>query len=141
MIQHLKLEDISSRLTSYSLPLPTTTVDLNVFMIMNTFRYRICLNISPGFYFFPGSGDPASKRDRPLFGTGIYKIRDYTLSFRWTGNARAALLQSTHFRFCNHRYGSKISRAVRSYRSCLGYTNGGRPDNGVSVYEGIYSRP
>jgi hypothetical protein len=32
-------------------------------------------------------------------------IRDYTLSFRWTGNARAALLQSTHFRFCNHRYG------------------------------------
>ena len=26
--------------------------------------YRICLNISPGFYFFPGSGDPASKRDQ-----------------------------------------------------------------------------
>ena len=36
--------------------------------------YRICLNISPGFYFLPGSGDPASKRDQPLFGTGIYKI-------------------------------------------------------------------
>ena len=38
------------------------------------YMYRICLNISPGFYFLPGSGDPASKRDRPLFGTGVYKI-------------------------------------------------------------------
>ena len=36
--------------------------------------YRICLNISPGFYFLPGSGYSASKRDWPLFGTGVYKI-------------------------------------------------------------------
>ena len=26
------------------------------------------------FYFHPGSGDPASKHDRPLFETGIYEI-------------------------------------------------------------------
>ena len=37
-------------------------------------KYRICSNISPDFYFLPCSGDPASKQDRPLFGTGIYKI-------------------------------------------------------------------
>ena len=36
--------------------------------------YCICSNISPGFYFLPGSGDPASKRDRPLVGTGVYKV-------------------------------------------------------------------
>ena len=28
-------------------------------------------NISPGFYFLPGSGDPVSKWDWPLFRTGI----------------------------------------------------------------------
>ena len=28
--------------------------------------YRISLNISPGFYFLPGSGDLASKRDQAL---------------------------------------------------------------------------
>ena len=35
----------------------------------------------------------------------LYSSRDYTSSFRWTRNARAALLSSTHFRFCNHHYG------------------------------------
>ena len=35
----------------------------------------------------------------------------------------------------------KISQAVRSYRGCLGNTNGDQPDNGVGVCEGIYSRP
>ena len=28
----------------------------------------------------------------------------YIIICRWTGNARAALLQSTHIRYCNHRY-------------------------------------
>ena len=50
---------------------------------------------------------------------GIHSSRGYTLSFRWTGNARAALLQSTHFCFYHPRYGQKISRAVRSYKGCL----------------------
>ena len=36
--------------------------------------YHICSNISPGFYFLPGSEDLASKQDRPLFGTSVYKI-------------------------------------------------------------------
>ena len=44
------------------------------------------------------------------------KSRDYTLSFRWTGNVHAALvLQSTCFRFCYHRYGYKISRHIWLY--------------------------
>ena len=32
------------------------------------------MNTSPGFYFFPGCGDSASKRDRPLIKTSIHKI-------------------------------------------------------------------
>ena len=34
--------------------------------------YRICSNKSPGFYFLPGSGDPASKWDWRLSRTDIY---------------------------------------------------------------------
>ena len=35
----------------------------------------------------------------------VSETRDYTLSFRWTGNAHATPLPSTHSRVCNHRYG------------------------------------
>ena len=35
--------------------------------------HRICLNISPGFYFLPGSGNPASKRDQPYLGPASIK--------------------------------------------------------------------
>ena len=71
----------------------------------------------------------------------LNNIRDYTLSFRWTGNARAALLRCTHFRFCNHRYGLKNIASGKKLQRLLGNTNGGRPDNGVSICEGVYSRP
>ena len=36
--------------------------------------YRICSNTYLGFYFLPGSEDLASKRDRPLFLIGVYKV-------------------------------------------------------------------
>ena len=46
-----------------------------LYSIMQMQRAGICSNISLDFYFLPGSGDPVTKQDRPLFGTGVYKLR------------------------------------------------------------------
>ena len=53
---------------------------------MDKMKYRICSIISPGFYFLPGSGDPVSKRDRPLFGTGVYKTSASTNNQKYCTN-------------------------------------------------------
>ena len=44
---------------------------------------RRLVEYKPGFYVLPGSGDPVSKQDQPLFGTGIYKISASTNSQKY----------------------------------------------------------
>ena len=51
--------------------------------IITEFTYCICSNISQGFYFLPGSRDPVSKRDQPLFRTGVYKLSVSTNSQKY----------------------------------------------------------
>ena len=46
--------------------------------------YCICSNISPGFYFLPCSGDPASKQDRCLYNICNQETVAHYLQFLWT---------------------------------------------------------
>jgi hypothetical protein len=76
-ILHLR-KAMAKEFSRFSPLLPLTKeVDCSIkklcdYVLACEFEYRIFLNISPGFYFLPGSRDPASKRDRHLNGTGVY---------------------------------------------------------------------
>ena len=77
--------------------------------------YRICSNISPGFYFFPGSGDPVSKRDRPLFGTSVYKISASIHTTRNNRNDRTNLKDGSFLGCFSHLHSSETLKR-QAYR-------------------------
>ena len=74
------------------------------------------LEYSPGFYFLPSSGDMASKRDWPLFGTSINKILYHQLEVQ--ENDRTNLTTGSFFVFRHPRSSETLkSRLTGSYNA------------------------